>query len=171
MHINDIRNEPLRLAMATQIEELSIPEPNTGCWLWLGHGDRYGGISFPGNNRLGAHRVSYVAFIGEIPNGLFVLHKCDVPFCVNPGHLFLGTQADNLADMRAKGRSVPRGKTVNFGKYYGKNIHQGQHRKLTFEQATTIRNTNATNEELGKVFGVHPKTIRNIRLWKLYRKP
>jgi hypothetical protein len=51
-----------------------------------------------------AHRVSWVLHRGEIPDGALVLHKCDVPICVNPDHLFLGTQSTNLKDMAAKGR-------------------------------------------------------------------
>ncbi len=81
------------------------PEPNTGCWLWM-YGTAkagYGCCTYLGE--VGAHRVSYVIHIGPIPSGQHVLHKCDVPQCVNPDHLVLGTNADNMADMARKGRA------------------------------------------------------------------
>lgn len=79
----------------------------SGCWLWLGGVDRkgYGFIGSGGNNsrRLSAHRVSYELKFGDI-NDLCVCHRCDVPACVNPDHLFLGTKGDNNRDMWSKGR-------------------------------------------------------------------
>jgi hypothetical protein len=85
-------------------------EPNTGCWLWLaavsakGYGS-LGGRDFTGTRgTLAAHRVAYDRLVGPIPPGLFVLHRCDTPACVNVAHLFLGTKGDNNADMIAKGR-------------------------------------------------------------------
>lgn len=89
------------------IEERTIPEPNSGCWLWLlscgNHG--YGQLGWYGRKRT-AHRLSWQAHHGDIPAGLCVLHKCDVRSCCNPDHLFLGTRPDNMADMVAKGRST-----------------------------------------------------------------
>jgi len=83
-----------------------IPEPNTGCWLWEGGsrgGKGYGQFNPRGKN-FAAHRFSYQLHVGEIPKGLSVLHKCDTPACVNPEHLFLGTQTDNMRDRAAKKR-------------------------------------------------------------------
>lgn len=76
------------------------------CWLWTGKPDKAGyGYVNRGNHRcIFAHRASWIITRGPIPFGLFVCHKCDVPLCVNPEHLFLGTQADNIRDMIAKGR-------------------------------------------------------------------
>jgi hypothetical protein len=77
------------------------------CWEWLGRSndDGYGKISWSGKD-LSAHRLSFEMTFGEIPNGMEVLHKCDNPPCVNPNHLFLGTQTDNIRDMKQKKRGA-----------------------------------------------------------------
>lgn len=76
-----------------------------GCWIWNGalRKDGYGILKINGRCD-GAHRYSYEISKGEIPTGLFVCHKCDVPSCVNPEHLFIGTQEDNMKDSVSKGR-------------------------------------------------------------------
>lgn len=98
-----------RFSDQEMIERHSIPEPNSGCWLWLGDINTwgYGRLSKNRAERL-AHRVSYLTYVGTIPSSLKVLHSCDVPCCVNPQHLFLGTDADNMQDMAAKGRGSGR---------------------------------------------------------------
>ena len=95
------------MARAVPWQDLVIPEPNSGCWLWNG---RYGqsGYGTYGGGRSGervqAHRLVWQDVNGPIQDGLFVLHRCDVRGCVNPEHLFLGTAKDNTRDMMAKGR-------------------------------------------------------------------
>ncbi len=78
-----------------------------GCWLWTASKQAAGYGSFvvhKGDSPVGAHRLSYELEIGSIPTGMQVLHRCDNPSCVRPSHLFLGTQRDNMRDMRTKGR-------------------------------------------------------------------
>ena len=92
--------------MRKRIFDWSAPEALTGCWFWLGScgNSGYGKTRFTHSKDMTAHRVSYMGFKGEIPEGMNVLHVCDVRTCVNPEHLFLGTQRENIKDMVTKGR-------------------------------------------------------------------
>ncbi len=80
--------------IADRILARSIPEPNTGCWLWEGYG-KYGLIRVNGKHVL-AHRAAYEAFIGPIPDGMHIDHLCRTPSCVNPAHLEPVTQRENV---------------------------------------------------------------------------
>lgn len=83
-----------------------VPEPNTGCWLWTAsiNNSGYGQILEKRKAKL-AHRISWVLHNGPIPFGMHVLHKCDTRPCVNPSHLFLGTNSDNVRDRVKKNRT------------------------------------------------------------------
>lgn len=85
--------------------------PFSGCWIWMGglfSQTGYGYIRERGRTRT-THRVSYGTFVGPISGGLHVLHRCDVRESICPHHFFLGTIADNNADMKLKGRDNPWG--------------------------------------------------------------
>jgi hypothetical protein len=93
-----------------RLHEKLIPEPNSGCWLFTGavNENGYGSIGIGGRKRgnVFAHRAAWMLYHGEIPDGMYVCHRCDVPSCCNPDHLFLGTAKDNFHDCMKKGRAV-----------------------------------------------------------------
>lgn len=135
-----------------------IPEPYSGCWLWTGAaGERYGQIRINRNLIQPAHRVSYGLFRGEIPAGLNVCHRCDTPCCVNPAHLFLGTQLDNVRDSVHKGRA---------------NRAKGElngHAKLTESDIAEIRQSKSKLREIAQKYGIilnHAYMIRKRKLWR-----
>lgn len=82
------------------------PIPESGCWIWTGNWNQtgYGSVKRRGKWVDAAHRLFYKLHVGPIPDGLFVCHKCDVPACCNPDHLFLGTNSENQIDRHRKGR-------------------------------------------------------------------
>jgi hypothetical protein len=99
----------------TPIERLlsKIVKSPTGCWLFTGKPNNSGYGSFwlyP--NKIGAHRASWIIHFGPIPDKLNVCHKCDTPICVNPQHLFLGTDSQNMRDCATKGRSKHLGQSL-----------------------------------------------------------
>ncbi len=93
--------------MRDRFDDFTVPEPNTGCLLWLAGiaSNGYGVLRHQGHSYL-AHRFAYERQHGPIPAGLCVCHVCDTRLCVNPAHMFLGTHADNVRDKVKKGRTV-----------------------------------------------------------------
>jgi hypothetical protein len=153
--MTDISESGIEAAKAL-LESRSIPEPNSGCWLWLGVVDKkgYGTASFRGTGYR-AHRLSHIVFKGPIASGLFVCHRCDQPGCVNPDHLFLGTPTENNADMTNKGHRA-------VGRRHGR-------AKLTFEIAELIRGSTLTDYAAGKKYGVNHKSIKDIRACRSWK--
>ena len=141
------------LPLQERIRTYSDVIPSTGCWEWNAYRkpSGYGTLAYDGKPYYHAHRVSYLAFIGVIPDGMSVLHRCDNRACVNPEHLFLGSNQDNVDDRNRKRRQAT-------GDQVGTS-------KLTWQQVRSIKTQLAgnSNKSLAKWFGVHPTTIANIR--------
>lgn len=134
-----------------RIEDRSMPEPNSGCWLWLGsdNGVGYGMLSIAGRDRY-AHRASYEVFKGAIPAGMVVRHKCDVPSCVNPDHLCVGTHADNVADRDQRGRTA-------------RGVKLGRAIKLTEGDVRAIRVDGRRQYDIADAYGINQSTISRIK--------
>lgn len=127
-------------------------EPNTGCWLWAHGTNEHGyGQFWDGRSMQKAHRVSFRLHGGDLSEGRAVCHKCDTPACVNPAHLWIGSQQDNVTDMRRKGR----GPTVV--------MPVGGHcAKLTIADVHDIarmRRAGALLTEIARKYGLHETTI------------
>jgi hypothetical protein len=142
-------------SVAERLERLSIPEPNSGCWLWLGsiNAQGYGQIMMRNQRKMKAHRVSFETYNGSIPDGLHVLHRCDLPGCINPEHLFCGTVSDNMRDMYTK-RRHPKVRLLGV-------LHPGA--KLTENQVREIIASPKRTRGLAKRFGVSNSRISAIR--------
>ena len=147
---------------ATRFESRVERIPFAGCWLWTGAAHKrrkwpYGSFYLNGKVE-GAHRAAWQLFKGAIPQGAFVCHSCDVPDCVNPNHLFLGSPADNMRDMREKGRSAE-----------GHKVRAGKIAKLTAEQVVAIRAPSLSFGQLAKVYGVSRSTIQHVKQWRTWK--
>lgn len=130
------------------------PDLNGGCWLWTGYCSHGYGIIWKKHegrtHPYGAHRAFYERFVGEVPPGLYVLHRCDVPCCVNPAHLFVGTHRENMEDMARKGRHADcRGE-------------RQPNAKLTTADVIAIRADRRGVVEIARAYGVRDSTISNI---------
>lgn len=155
-----VQQRTAHLPMKERLALLSR-ETDTGCRIWTGclNPDGYGMIWPAGAGRyIGTHRASYEAHFGPIPEGMCVCHRCDVPACINPDHLFLGTNADNVADKGAKGRT-PRGEDV-------------ARARLTEGDVREIRRRRAAGESGPKIaadFGVTFSAIYSIENGETWR--
>lgn len=127
------------------------------CWIWTGHlGKRGKGVIWIDRKPVYAHRFSYEQFVASIPKGLYVCHHCDNPFCVNPRHLFAGTQNDNMKDMKKKGRANhPLGEANGRAVLTNKTVKEI--RKI-YQPRTKLYSQKA----LAKRFGVSVVTIQDV---------
>jgi len=138
---------------------IKSPREPHECWEWIKTKNKRGyGLLSVNRKYVMAHRFSWELFNHEIPEGLYILHRCDNPSCVNPSHLFLGTKLDNSLDALHKGR-IPRGED----KWCS---------KLSENEVIEIikrHNNNESRKDIAKDYDVCPWTIRDIvtgRTWK-----
>lgn len=153
---------PKTITIAEKLLAYSVRDESTGCRIWQkaldDHG--YGLIARPGGINDRAHRVSFETFVGPIPDGFEICHKCDNPPCMEPTHLFAGTHAANMEDSRRKGRAK------NIPIFKGFNHHRAI---LTPEHVEYIRASKETGKSIAARLGVNPLTIYRCRNGETYR--
>ncbi|HLU04702.1 MAG TPA: HNH endonuclease [Advenella sp.] len=135
------------------LEDRTIPEPNSGCYLWIGPYQSKGyGAAYIGGKFYFAHRLAWQVENGAIPKGVHCLHRCDNPACVRPEHLFLGSHSDNMADKTKKGRAA---------------------HKINADEANAILHDSREHEEIARSYGISRTTvsqIKNGRTWSFFNK-
>lgn len=158
-----IQQRKKRLTIDRFVEKVNKTE---SCWLWTGgtYVKGYGNF-WNGEKLVSAHRFSFEYFNCPIPKGMCVCHKCDNVACVNPSHLWLGTQKQNLQDMYKKKRNRPLNTYTSGSKHFGA--------KLSDIDVKTIRDVYKTgrfsHRELARKFHVDRTTIGNILNNKTYK--
>lgn len=139
------------------LKKIDKTDPS-GCWLWrcATNGKAGYGLFYPTlKQKVYAHRFSFLIHNGQIPASMLVCHRCDVPLCVNPAHLFLGTPGDNIRDAYQKGRR-----------------RQRRLWKLTDGLVGQIREALGSYREIAARFGVHKSTVGKIKNHRLpYGRP
>jgi len=139
---------------------VSLDDANR-CWLWTSAMRGGYGVFWLHGHCTSAHRVSWSLHHGPIPADMNVLHKCDTPACVNPAHLFLGTQQDNADDMLAKGRGR-----------YDTNPPRGERQwqsKLSAEHIKNIRSDDRSQIEIAHDYGICPSHVSKIKSRKRWQ--
>ncbi len=141
--------------------EKHVIRNDKGCWDWKGSVQRYGQMSYD-YKKITAHRASWIIHFGEIPEGMYVCHKCDNTKCSNPEHLFLGTAKDNIQDCINKKRI----------KGYARRGEKNSKCKLKEVDVLEIKKllkTNITQDEIAKKFNVTQVAISKIKCNKNWR--
>ena len=145
-----------KVAPIDRLRMKSRVDPETGCAIFTGHiADTGYGLICIATKTLSAHRLAWECARGPIPAGLSVLHCCDVPACVNPEHLFLGSQGDNMNDMSAKGRSCR-----------GEKNHRA---KLTAAEVLAILADRRPHRIIGRDMDVTKTTVGDIKRGRIWR--
>jgi hypothetical protein len=134
-------------SVAENLAACSERDHETGCLIWIGSLNENGYGRY--GSREVAHRVAYTEAKGPIAPGLLVCHTCDTPACIEPDHLFLGTNSDNTADCLSKGRHA-------FG-------------KLSHDDVRAIRTDPRPKTVIASAYGVSPTSIRRLRSGKSWR--
>lgn len=143
------------------LEDLYMPVTEAGCWIWIGASDtrskrQYGYLPRNmGDPYVLAHREFYRRRYGPISPEQYICHRCDVPSCVNPSHLFTATNQENTADKVAKGRQM--------------RWERHNKAKLNRSSVESIRSDPRKATELATIFGVTPSTISSVRKRKTWR--
>lgn len=145
--------KPFAGTLAERLERDCIPEPNSGCLLWTTHvcTKGYGQFHWRGKFVM-AHRSAWEVAHGPIPRGMHVLHNCDVPACINPAHLRLGTHADNMRDKKTRNRQ-PKGLAVATA-------------KLSEDDIRAIRVDRRVGRVIAAEYGVAKSLVYDIRNYK-----
>ena len=143
-------------------DECYIPEPNSGCWLWIATRSKYGyGVfGIGGGKRVLAHRYSWSLANGPIEGNLFACHKCDTPACVNPQHLFLGDAAANASDCVSKGR-----KKGMLGELNPAATLSDREREEIFD----LRFSDMTQGEIASAYGTEQTNVSRMWMLRGYR--
>lgn len=147
-----IGRKPTSIAVRFQKYVSAAPNEN-GCILWTGcvHHNGYGVIGRQDGEMVHAHRIAYERAFGEIPEGMWVLHKCDIRACVNPAHLFLGTHDDNMRDMAGKHRSLE-----------GEKHHKAKLTEVDVREIWLRSGNGESRSVVAARFGVTKRTVTNI---------
>ena len=156
----------LRKTLWDRFHEKFVADPNSGCWIWTASTSEFGyGVIGLGHRNEGtdkAHKVSYRLYKGDIPAGLNVLHSCDVPECVNPKHLRLGTLSDNMQDcVKRKRNFTPdnRGEKASWS-------------KLKLSDVEDIRSRRMPGTDFARLYKVSKSAIYQIwggKNWQLQK--
>lgn len=158
---NALRVMPSRSSNAEALRFHGWSITDSGCWEWNGHRDPdgYGSVT-RGRRPYRAHRLAYETFVGAIPEGHVICHRCDNPPCMNPDHLFIGTPRDNTLDASQKDRMA-------------RDERHGQC-KLASRDVLRLRMMYATRKytqrELAMLFGISQAQVNNILLGKQRRR-
>lgn len=146
-----------RAPIEERFKRFFTPGKKSECWFWRGYKTRlgYGYLAVAKHRPILAHRFSYIFYKGPISDGLHVLHACDIPACINPNHLKLGTHADNLADAKNKGRMQRGGKRWNA--------------KLTPSRVRAIRKDKRVYAAIAAKYGVDPSLISYVKTGKIWQ--